>query len=148
MPFTTGPVMVLSGERDFICQDQIDYTSIGAGCSVKLSKAVDIRIVTEVTESTSHQTKKMHSLTYQLVNVFGKITIQNMKKESSQIEITSQIYGDLKETSMNPSVTKQIHNHAIDPTNSVEWNFALDAGAKDVIQWKSCVWKEDQSRRY
>ena len=94
-PFTTAPVMITKDSR-IIAQGMMTYTPVGGDVSVELTTAVDIS-VTKVDNETKRTPNAINwnRNNYSRIDLEGKITLINYKKEPITIEITRHVLGNV-----------------------------------------------------
>lgn len=94
-PFTTAPAMILKDGR-IIAQGMMTYTPVGANVDIELTTAVDIS-VKKVDNETGRTPNAVtwNNANYSRIDLAGKITLTNYKKEPVTIEIVRHVLGNI-----------------------------------------------------
>jgi hypothetical protein len=98
-PFTTAPAMIM---RDglIIAQGMMTYTPVGGDVDVELTTAVDIS-VKKVDNETKRTPIKWDGSKYARIDLDGKITLVNYKKEPVTVEVTRYVLGNVDAVGQN-----------------------------------------------
>jgi hypothetical protein len=135
-PLTTGPVMVLDQGRP-ISQDQINYTSIGGECRVKLTIAGDVRAEAGETEIDRKPQETIMGETYIQVVSEGKLTVFNRKKEAVDVELTRGAPGKVLEASDDGQVKSRTKvEDGLNPQSSLKWTIRVEPGKDRAVTYK------------
>ncbi len=96
-PLTTAPVMILRGER-VLAQGLMTYTSVGAQTDLGITTAVDIN-VKKVDKEVKRTPKAAYWEGYEFfrVDLQGKITLTNYRKDAVEVEIVRNVLGNVEE---------------------------------------------------
>lgn len=133
-PWTTGTVFIVNdeGEKKPVSQDRLLYTSHGGHSFIKVTEATDIKIKhAEKEVSRIEQSRRFpkNSSFYDLVEIEGKLNIQNFKQESINLNVRRTING-LLESSSTPWLNQGAIsiNGSLNKSNKVCWEATVEAG--------------------
>ncbi|MBI5915407.1 MAG: hypothetical protein HY842_08520 [Bacteroidetes bacterium] len=116
-PWTTASILVMNeqGERRPVSQDLMTYTPVGGKTFVKLTEAVEVK-VEQAERETDRQvgawTDKRRGISFDLVQVEGKIKVKNFKDKKLDLRLQRTLIGMLKKTS-----TDWLKEEVINPNN-------------------------------
>jgi hypothetical protein len=129
-PLTTAPAMILKDGR-ILAQGMMTYTPAGGEVDIELTTSVDIAV-----EKSDKETKRTPNAinwnghNYARIDLEGKITLTNYKKESVEVEITRYVLGNVDTVGQNGE------NEMLNP---FEDNSFLPDGAVSNW-WRSYYW--------
>jgi hypothetical protein len=132
-PLTTAAATVMkSGEM--LGQDMMTYTSPGGKATLKITKALDIKVKSEsemVDRRPSQIKDKDGRVIYDIITVKGKIEAISLRPKPVDLRITYSLDGDIKSTSPNGDVTKSTINLAqTNPRSVIKWKAELQPGKR------------------
>lgn len=141
-PLTTAPGMAMKN-GEVIGQDQISYTAPGAPASLRIGKALDIRV-----ESTSEEVERERGAlkdrydrpAWDKVILKGVIEINNRRASDVEMSITMPLDGEFTatgeaEASKVPAGLKQVN-----PTSILRWKPKIKAGGKAQLEYTATVY--------
>ena len=132
-PLTTAAATVMkSGE--ILGQDMMTYTSPGGKATLKITKALDIKVKSEsqmMDRRPSQIKDKDGDVIYDIVTVQGKIEAISLRPKPVDLRITYTLDGEMKATSPNGDVTKSTINLTqINPRSVIKWKAELQPGKR------------------
>jgi hypothetical protein len=138
-PWTTGPCLVLSPERQPLSEDILYYTAKGARCELPITAAVNM--VTAKNEKETARKTKAYSPNnndeyYDVVTLDGKLELQSFEKNTVEVIVEATVPGtptELSEggsSSMNPDKLRLLEKEA-----NVRWKFEMKSGEKKTIPY-------------
>jgi hypothetical protein len=132
-PLTTGPILVINQNDMPLSQDELKYTPTNSKQSIKLSKAIDVQVSNEETETKREKSTKKakNGELYEKVNFKGTIQVQNLQKKKIKLSITKNIAGIVAEASNEGKIKKA--KDVGSQTNSlsiITWEVELQPGQK------------------
>jgi hypothetical protein len=105
-PLTTAPALIIKDNR-VLAQGMMTYTSSGGNVDLEITKAVDIQVAKSETESgRTPSATKFNGDFYSRVDLNGSIKLTNYRKETSEIEVTRYVLGNVTTASQNGEVRK------------------------------------------
>ncbi len=164
-PITTAPVLITDGNRP-VAQSVTRYTPVGAEGEFELSTAVDISastVVEEIARTPDAQT--IDGYPYTRIDLRGRITITNRKREAVTIRVTRDVLGAVASASEQGKTRRLGGFHdaeALTPTgyrwwdwygqptwlshanplSRIEWSVALDPGESTTLEYEwSYYWR-------
>jgi len=94
-PLTTAPALIIRDGR-VIAQGMMTYTAIGAESDLKLTTAVDIRVVKDDRETKrTPNAAKWHNYTYDRIDLAGTISLTNHREKAVEIEVRRHVLGNV-----------------------------------------------------
>ncbi|RPI63566.1 MAG: hypothetical protein EHM48_02235 [Planctomycetaceae bacterium] len=110
-PLTTAPVIILKNDR-ILAQGMMTYTSIGGKTDLGITTAVDINVrkIDKETKRTPNA-ERWDGYEYARIDLAGKITLTNYRKEAVEIEVVRNVLGNIDEAD---------HEGTIDKVNVLE----------------------------
>lgn len=137
VPLTTAAVMVVNEKDQFVAQDQLKYTPVGANTTIRLSKAIDIIMKNnEEEKGRVDNAKKIGKTTYSKITVKGTVTVQNFQAKEVTVAVTKVVDGTVTSQSDNGKATKKSYYNAINPYTEVKWDVKLGANEKKVLNYE------------
>jgi hypothetical protein len=137
VPLTTASVMVVNEKEQFVAQDELKYTPVGATNNIRLSKAIDIIMKnSEEEKSREDNAKKIGKTTYSKVVIKGVIPVQNYQNKDVTVNITKTLSGTVNATSDAGKVIKKNSYNYINPTSEIKWELTLKAGGKQNLTYE------------
>ncbi|MEW6125953.1 MAG: hypothetical protein AB1757_02720 [Acidobacteriota bacterium] len=95
MPLTTAPVLLVKDDR-VLAQAMMTYTASGASVDIELTKAVDIQVAKSETETgRTPNAVRWNGDWFIRVELNGSLKLTNYRKETSEIEITRFVLGNV-----------------------------------------------------
>jgi hypothetical protein len=105
-PLTTAPALIIKDDR-VLAQGMMTYTSSGGNVDLEITKAIDIQIAKNETESgRTPNATKFNGDFYTRVDLSGSIKLTNYRKVTSEIEVTRYVLGNVTTASQNGEVKK------------------------------------------
>jgi hypothetical protein len=135
MPFTTAPIMVVDNQHNFIAQNLLKYTPVGADNTIQISKAIDVTLQNKEEETNRIDNfKKVGKVTLGRVTIAGTITLNNYQKKEVTINIKKCVTGTVEPLDNGGSITKRTaEQHDRNPYSELNWQIKLKAGeAKNI----------------
>jgi hypothetical protein len=139
-PWTTGPCLVISPEKQPLSEDVLYYTAKNGRCELPLTAAINI--ATESSEKeVSRETKKYSpnnsSSYFDLVKLAGELKLQNYEKNPVEILITGTIsgapleLGEQGKATMKPDKLRLLEKEA-----NVRWMFTMKPGENKSVTYQ------------
>ncbi len=141
-PLTTGPATIYQNDQ-VMGQDTLTYTASGAEATLKMSKAMDIRVdaTEEEIERKRDHLKLRNGTYYDLVTIKGTVQIQNMKPAEVELQLTKAITGELITSTDGAKSTKSAKGlREENPRTNVKWSVKLSPGKKSEITYTYTVY--------
>ncbi|HVF85885.1 MAG TPA: hypothetical protein VM821_07865, partial [Abditibacteriaceae bacterium] len=92
-PLTTAPVLILNGSQ-VLAQGMMTYASPGGSADVDVTTAVDVRVSRSDTETKrTPNAETWQNERYGRVDLTGKISLCNYRKDAIQVEVTRHVPG-------------------------------------------------------
>lgn len=103
-PLTTAPSLILRDER-LLAQGLMTYTAPGADTDLAITTAVDIR----VKKSDTEKSRVPNAVTWQgdqygRIDLTGKITLTNYRKDAAEVEVTRNVLGNVASADANGKI--------------------------------------------
>ncbi len=137
VPLTTAPITIINEKEQFLAQDQLDYTPVGAPSTIRLSKAVDIIMKNAEEESTRiDNAKKIGKVIYSSIKLKGKVTIENFQNKEVTVCATKELNGDVSVASDNGKIIKHKGAVRINPYTQIKWDVKLAANEKKTVTYE------------
>jgi hypothetical protein len=131
-PFTTAPALLVKENR-VLSQGMMTYTSTGGNVDLEITKAVDIQVAKSDTETgRAPNATRLNGDLYTRVDLSGAIKLTSYRKETSEIEVTRYVLGN---------VTSATNNGAVNKINVLENDSFLTLDAYPVW-WRSYSWPQ------
>jgi hypothetical protein len=141
-PFTTGTALLVSSENGFIepiSQDQVKYTPKGGTLLMNMNEAIDVfvsedHIMKKKSERKMRYPKHQDAPWYDQITIKDKITIENHKAESIELNMNKVIYGEIVDihesgkSEMKPDGHRQLNSE-----NSIKFKLRIGANEKKTI---------------
>lgn len=97
VPFTTAPVLLVSGDR-VIAQSMMTYTSVGGQVDITLTAAVDVKVKREETEAKrTPNALNWANSDFARVDLTGKMSLMNFRSDPVEIEVVRRVLGAVDE---------------------------------------------------
>lgn len=136
-PLTTGVATVYQSNR-LMGQDMLPYTSAGIETTLRLNKALDIRVSSESKELSRTEPKLIDNVDkryYQEITLECTAEIQNLKKEALVVNLKKTVTGTVTENPDNAKVIKNTFGfRELNPISNIEWNLNLKAGETRTVK--------------
>ena len=137
VPLTTASVMVVNEKEQFVAQDEIKYTPVGATTNIRLSKAIDIIMKNQEEEKTREDNaKKIGKVSYSKVVLKGTVNVENYQDKDATITVTKALTGTVLGQSNDGKVTKKNSYTYINPASEIKWEVKLAAGEKKTLTYE------------
>ena len=137
VPLTTASVIVVNEKDQFVAQDEIKYTPVGALTNVRLSKAIDIIMKnTEEEKNREDATKKIGKVTYSKVHLKGVVNVENYQNKDITVTLTKSLSGTVNSSSDGAKVVKKNSYNYINPTSEIKWEVSLKANEKKALSYE------------
>lgn len=105
-PLTTAPALIVKDDQ-VLAQGMMTYTSSGGNMDLEITKAVDIQIAKNESETgRTPNATKFNGDFYTRVDLSGSIKLTNYRKEISEVEVTRYVLGNVTTASQNGVVKK------------------------------------------
>jgi hypothetical protein len=132
-PLTTGPILVINQNDMPLSQDELKYTPTNGKQSIKLSKAIDVQVSNEETETKREKSTKKakNGELYEKVSFKGRVQVQNLQKKKIKLSVTKNIAGVVADATNNAKIKKA--KDVGSQTNSlsiITWEVELLPGQK------------------
>jgi hypothetical protein len=139
-PWTTASVLVMNkqGESRPISQDLLTYTPTGGNTFIKLTEAPDVKVEQaerELSRQRGAYNDKRRGIVLDLVQVEGKIKVNNYKMQSLDLRLQRMIAGTLKNSSVKWQKDEIVNpNNPVNRRAKVVWETAVKAqGELEII---------------
>ena len=137
VPLTTAPITIINEKEQFLAQDLLNYTPVGAPSTIRLSKAVDIIMKNAEEESTrTDNAKKIGKVVYSSIKLKGKITVENFQNKEVTVCATKEMNGDVSVASDNGKIIKHKGAVRINPYTQIKWDVKLAANEKKTVAYE------------
>ena len=137
VPLTTASIMVLNEKEQFVAQDELTYTPVGASSTIKLSKAIDIITKNnEEEKSREDNAKKIGKQTYSKVLLKGTIEVANYQNKEVTISLTKLMSGTVNNQSDGGAVTRQTSRSYVNPFSQIKWDIKVKPNDKKVLTYE------------
>ncbi len=137
-PWTTASVLVMNkqdGNRP-VSQDLLTYTPNGGNTYIKLTESPDVKVKQAERELSRQQgayTDKRRNIYYDLVQVEGKIKVNNYKDKKLNLRLQRTITGNLQKSSVDWQKEEIVNpNNRLNKRTNVCWETAI--GAKGELE--------------
>lgn len=131
-PFTTGPVLVVKGERP-LAQDIMLYVSPGGETDIKVTKTPAIGLTANEVETGRKPSDENY---IDVISAKGTVKLSNRKDEAVTLVVTKALTGVVDTTTPNGEVTRLAPNPNNDqPRASVRWVLQLAPGASVDVSY-------------
>jgi hypothetical protein len=140
-PWTTAPAFVASNGKP-LAQDTLPYTAAGSTAEIKLTIATDVAVErTEEEVERKPRDYQRAGYTYDLVVIEGTLTMRNFKREAITLDVTTTIAGQSTLRQPEGKVTRlALQPKAVNPSEQLEWQVAIPAGAERTVKYRYKVW--------
>lgn len=136
VPLTTAAVMVMNEKEQFVAQDELKYTPVGASTTVRLSKAIDIVMKNaEEEKSREDNAKKIGKTTYSKVFLKGTVNIDNYQEKEVTVTITKTVNGTITDAKDGGKVIKKNPYSSINPQSEIKWEVKLAPNQKKTLNY-------------
>ncbi|MFN8323132.1 MAG: hypothetical protein U0T74_10785 [Chitinophagales bacterium] len=137
VPLTTASVVVVNEKEQFVAQDELKYTPVGANTNIRLSKAIDIIMKnSEEEKSREDNAKKIGKVAYSKVILKGSVNVDNYQDKDVTVTITKSLSGTVLVSSNEAKVTKVNSYNYINPSSNIKWEVKLAANQKKVLTYE------------
>ena len=129
--------MVLNEKEQFVAQDELKYTPVGASSTIKLSKAIDIITKnTEEEKSREDNAKKIGKQTYSKVLLKGTIEVANYQNKEVTVSITKSMSGTVDSQSDGGTVVKRSSRNYVNPSSQIKWDVKVKPNDKKTLTYE------------
>jgi hypothetical protein len=105
-PITTAPA-VIAKEGRVMGQGLATYTAVGGQCDIELTVAIDISASRSDTETgRTSNAIKINGNDFDKVDLAGKITLVNRKKQALEVEVTRSVLGKVGKAGQDGAITQ------------------------------------------
>jgi hypothetical protein len=137
VPLTTASVMVVNEKDQFVAQDELKYTSVGATSNIRLSKAIDIIMKnSEEEKNREDNAKKIGKQTYSKVILKGTVNVENYQDKEVTVTVTKALSGTVLTESDGGKVTKVNSYNYINPSSNIKWEVKLAANERKALSYE------------
>ncbi len=137
VPLTTASIMVLNEKEQFVAQDELKYTPVGASSTIKLSKAIDIITKNnEEEKSREDNAKKIGKQNYSKVLLKGTIEVANYQNKEVTVSITKLMSGTVSSQSDGGVLTKQTPRSYVNPLSQIKWDIKVKPNDKKMLSYE------------
>lgn len=137
VPLTTAAVVVVNEKDQFVAQDELKYTPVGATSNIRLSKAIDILMKNNEEEKTREDNaKKIGKTNYSKVVLKGTINVDNYQGKEVTVTVTKTLEGTVLVQSNDGKATKKTSYNYINPASEIKWEVKLGANEKKVLTYE------------
>lgn len=140
-PLTTGPATIYQNNQ-VMGQDTLNYTAAGADSTLKMSKAMDVRVdaTEEEVDRKRDHLKLRNGTYYDLVTIKGTVQIQNMKPAEVELQLSKAITGEFLGGTDGAKATKTAKGlREENPRTNVKWTLPLGSGKKAEVTYSYSV---------
>ena len=144
VPWTTAPALTMQGGQ-ILGQDLINYTSIGAKTTVRITKAVDVKA-----EQVEHEVQRtrnaanFYGYSYDLVEVRGKLTAANYKAKPITLTVSKELSGEVLKTEPGAKVEQTARAlKKVNPKSLLTWELPIKPRDKIEITYGYKVYVRD-----
>ncbi|MBK7150015.1 MAG: hypothetical protein IPH78_14700 [Bacteroidetes bacterium] len=137
VPFTTASVMVINEKDQFVAQDELKYTPVGASSNIRLSKAIDIVMKNnEEEKNREDNAKKTGKVVYHKVTIKGAVSLENFQNKDVTVSITKNVFGTITKAEDGGKITINKSYSYVNPSSDVKWEVKLAANQKKNINYE------------
>ena len=137
VPLTTAPITIVNDREQFLAQDNLNYTPVGAPSTIRLSKAVDIIMKNAEEESTrTDNAKKIGKQVYSSIKLKGRVTIENFQDKEVTVSTTKEVNGDVSTSSDSGKIVKHKGAARINPYTQIKWDVKLAPNEKKTLTYE------------
>ena len=138
-PWTTGPCLVLSPERQPLSEDILYYTAKGGRCELPVTAAINMataRNEKETARKTKSYSPNNNSEYYDLVTLDGELHLQSFEKKPVEVIVEATVPGTPTElgeegtSTMNPEKLRLLEKEA-----NVRWRFEMKPGERKTVSY-------------
>lgn len=137
VPLTTASVMMVNEKEQFVAQDEIKYTPVGATTNIRLSKAIDIIMKnSEEEKNREDNAKKIGKTVYSKVILKGAINVDNYQQKEVTVTVSKNLSGTVLNQSNGAKVVKGNSYNYINPSSEIKWEVKLSANEKKTLTYE------------
>ena len=131
----TSAVATAYRDNNLVGQDELKYVPPAGDGKLRLARAVDIPARVVSNEQAS-DTIVVNGTTRQRVIRSSVITVQNLKKEAVDLEVTTSFAGEVMKSDMGAEVRKlAVRFTELNPTSNLTWKIKLKPGEKQSLSF-------------
>lgn len=141
-PLTTAPVTVFK-DGQILGQDTLMYTPKGSPLTVKMSKALDIRLdATEEEISRERGALRLpNGNVFDLVTLKGTIALRSFKDKDVAMKIEKVLTGEVTESTGTPNIVKLAKGlREVNPRSKLTWTPTMPAGKTMELTYRYKVY--------
>lgn len=137
VPLTTASVMVVNEKDQFVAQDELKYTPVGASTNIRLSRAIDIIMKNQEEEKAREDNaKKIGKVSYSKVVVKGTVNVDNYQGKEVTVTVTKNLNGTVISQSNDGKVVKKNSYNYVNPASEIKWEVKLGANDKKTLTYE------------
>ncbi len=137
VPLTTAPITLVNEKEQFLAQDVLNYTPVGAPSTIRLSKAVDIIMKNAEEESTrTDNAKKIGKQMYSSIKLKGRISLENFQNKEVTVCATKEINGDVSLASDSGRIIKHKGAARLNPYTQIKWDVKMAPNEKKTVTYE------------
>jgi len=144
VPWTTAPAVTMQAGQ-ILGQDLINYTSVGAKTTVRITKAVDVKAEqAEYEVQRTRNAANFYGYSYDLVEVRGKLTATNYKGKAIALTISKELSGEVLKTEPAARVEQTARGlKKVNPKSLLTWELPIKSRGKIAIDYGYKVYVRD-----
>lgn len=137
MPLTSAPITIINSKEQFMSQDKLAYTPIGATTNIRLSKAIDIIMKNMEEESKrTDKAKQIGKQVYSSIILKGTISLENFQTKEVNVTITKGLNGGASTASDGGKISKQKGSADVNPYSQIKWDVKLSPTQKRTVNYE------------
>jgi len=137
VPLTTAAVMAVNEKEQFMAQDELKYTPVGANSTIRLSKAIDIIMKnTEEEKTREDNAKKIGKVNYSKVVLKGTVNVENYQSKETTVCVVKSVNGTVLSQNNDGKPTKKTTYNYINPYSEIKWEIKLGANEKKALNYE------------
>jgi hypothetical protein len=136
LPWTTAPAQIMK-DGQIIGQDTLNYTAPKAEATVKITRAVSVKVEQkELETSRERDALTLYGHHFDRVTIEGTLEVRNYKDKSVSLEVTKTLSGEVSNTS--PAAEDAVLARgikAMNPTHALTWKLDVEPGETKQITY-------------
>ncbi|HVR38951.1 MAG TPA: DUF4139 domain-containing protein [Thermoanaerobaculia bacterium] len=142
-PWTTAPALVFAKGRP-IGQAMLQYAPVNGDTTIRLTVANSITVNrSEAEVSRQREAIQRFNSKWDAVTIEGTVTVRNFKDEDVTVAITRNIAGEATRTGDLRVTRGAAQPRAMNPSERLEWEVAVDAGKTKTIKYQYKVFVQE-----
>ncbi|MGL6196812.1 MAG: hypothetical protein ACRC2T_18525, partial [Thermoguttaceae bacterium] len=138
-PWTTGPCLVLSPERQPLSEDMLHYTAKGSRCEIPVTSAINMA-TNKKEKETGRQLKKYAPSNsgefYDLVTLNGELSLHSFEKKPVEVLVEATVPGTPTEQGDEGTFTMNSEKlRLLEKEANMRWTFEMKPGEKKNIPY-------------